>query len=292
MTGKPQFTPRQILDAGLRAESVNQLDHAAQFFQFLLEHHARSPEATAARDHLQRVSAPRAPEPQLKLRAEARPEPRPEPRGDVRPAAPSVLPVEPGIRPTAPPPPYTNGHAAMPASWADAGPSPFASPRLDDYAAPFQPPDLGSGYGGSSGGEQRPSSEFSRLQQIDPRMVAPPAPMPIPSDIRLTWPHVHLPPPVARYRVGRFMAGAMIGFGYIAIVAGLVMAGFAISKGGPALSLLPDLLTPGSSLVGGLLLMFAGQLARAVFDGANASREQVALFRAIADPHAHEGDRR
>ena len=68
MTGKPQFTPRQILDAGLRAESVNQLDHAAQFFRFLLEHHAGSPEAGAARDHLRRVSAPRA--------AEMRPEVR------------------------------------------------------------------------------------------------------------------------------------------------------------------------------------------------------------------------
>ena len=53
--GSPQFTPRQLLDAGLRAEADGKLDHANQLYRHLVDHYAYTAEATEARNGLGRL---------------------------------------------------------------------------------------------------------------------------------------------------------------------------------------------------------------------------------------------
>ena len=50
--GSPQFTPRQLLDAGLRAEAEGKLDHANQLYRHLTDHYAYTTEAAEARNGL------------------------------------------------------------------------------------------------------------------------------------------------------------------------------------------------------------------------------------------------
>jgi hypothetical protein len=53
--GSPQFTPRQLLDAGLRAEAEGKLDHANQLYRHLADHYAYTTEAAEARNGLGRL---------------------------------------------------------------------------------------------------------------------------------------------------------------------------------------------------------------------------------------------
>ena len=53
--GSPQFTPRQLLDAGRRAEAEGKLDHANQLYRHLADHYAYTTEAAEARNGLGRL---------------------------------------------------------------------------------------------------------------------------------------------------------------------------------------------------------------------------------------------
>jgi hypothetical protein len=53
--GSPQFTPRQLLDAGRRAEAEGKLDHATQLYRHLTDHYAYTTEAAEARNGLGRI---------------------------------------------------------------------------------------------------------------------------------------------------------------------------------------------------------------------------------------------
>jgi hypothetical protein len=55
--GSPQFTPRQLLDAGRRAEAEGKLDHAIQLYRHLADHYAYTAEAAEARNGLGRIGA-------------------------------------------------------------------------------------------------------------------------------------------------------------------------------------------------------------------------------------------
>jgi hypothetical protein len=57
LQGSPQFTPRQLLDAGRRAEAEGNLDHAIQLYRHLTDHYAYTAEATEARNGLGRIGA-------------------------------------------------------------------------------------------------------------------------------------------------------------------------------------------------------------------------------------------
>ncbi len=57
LQGSPQFTPRQLLDAGRRAEAEGKLDHAIQLYRHLTDHYAYTAEATEARNGLGRIGA-------------------------------------------------------------------------------------------------------------------------------------------------------------------------------------------------------------------------------------------
>jgi hypothetical protein len=51
----PQFTPRQLLDAGRRAEAEGKLDLAHQFYSHLSRHYGRTAEAAQGRQALARA---------------------------------------------------------------------------------------------------------------------------------------------------------------------------------------------------------------------------------------------
>lgn len=283
MTGKPPFTPRQILDAGLRSESVQKLDNARQFFKFLIDHHPTAPETVAAREHLRRI--------------DPRPQPKDDGRSDDRPAAadqpspaaettPKARDLD-AARPRSP----STAKGPMPI-WADPGPSPFithtrAAPHHAEAIAPVWPA------GPMPGSSNTPSWQQAALATPPPPVVA--AGKPASTDVRLTLPHVHLPPPLRRYRTGRVLASFVTGLGFIAIGVGcLLIAAVAGNVPIPLVAITSRGLVVAAAagwLAGGLLLVFVGQWARAVFDTANSTRELVEILRSVADPHGNGQDR-
>ena len=56
VAGTNQFTPRQVLDAGRRAESDGKWNYAVQFYQHVVAHHPQSPEANEADQALRRLA--------------------------------------------------------------------------------------------------------------------------------------------------------------------------------------------------------------------------------------------
>jgi hypothetical protein len=52
----PQFTPRQMLEAGRQAETEGKLDFAVQFYLHLVEYYGQTPEAAEARTALTRLA--------------------------------------------------------------------------------------------------------------------------------------------------------------------------------------------------------------------------------------------
>jgi hypothetical protein len=62
--GSMQFTPRQLLDAGRRAEAEGKLDLAQQFYGHLSDHYGHTAEASEGRRGLARVGAS-GPQPQV-----------------------------------------------------------------------------------------------------------------------------------------------------------------------------------------------------------------------------------
>ena len=55
--GSQQFTPKQLLDAGQRAEAEGRLDLAHQFYEHLSDRYGHAPEATEGRNRLARIAA-------------------------------------------------------------------------------------------------------------------------------------------------------------------------------------------------------------------------------------------
>lgn len=56
VAGTAQFTPRQVLEAGRRAEADGKRDYAIQFYQHVLAHHGATSEAIEADDALRRMT--------------------------------------------------------------------------------------------------------------------------------------------------------------------------------------------------------------------------------------------
>jgi hypothetical protein len=88
--------------------------------------------------------------------------------------------------------------------------------------------------------------------------------------------------PRDHYRAGRFMARAFSGLGWLFVAAGPLSAGLYFLPGSPLLhfEMLPVLGSSMAAVVTGFAIVFSGQIARAVFDQANATRDLVALERA------------
>ena len=84
------------------------------------------------------------------------------------------------------------------------------------------------------------------------------------------------------YRAGRFMARVFSALGWLIVFAGVLAAGLYLLPGSPLLhfEVLPVLGSSAAAVVTGFAVVFSGQVARAVFDQANATRDLVALERA------------
>lgn len=96
---------------------------------------------------------------------------------------------------------------------------------------------------------------------------------------------VTLPPSERRYLAGRVMAVLMQVVGWLLVVLGVALAGLAVVAGGaPAVPVVGSTAGAAAGLVVvGCVLVFWGQVARAIFDGANAARDLVAIERARAE---------
>lgn len=91
-----------------------------------------------------------------------------------------------------------------------------------------------------------------------------------------------LPPPGRRYLVGRIMAMLFVVLGWLMAALGLLLLGLGMVIGGnlPLVSKLGSTVITGPALVLlGCALIFWGQLARAIFDTANAARDLAAIER-------------
>jgi len=120
-----------------------------------------------------------------------------------------------------------------------------------------------SGYHASTASTLIPSTE------ADPRSA-------IPTQFLLPAVHDH-------YRTGRFLAVVsgilgwlVLGFGVAAVVAGTGL----VPGSGKFIGLVPGLVYGAAGLFAGLLMVFVSQLARAIFDNANAVRDLAAIERA------------
>jgi len=96
---------------------------------------------------------------------------------------------------------------------------------------------------------------------------------------------VRLPAPERRYLIGRVMATGLQVLGWLMAALGIAMLGLGVVIGGSLPFVGSPFITgPGLALLG-VLLVFWGQLARAVFDAANAARDIVAIERAKSGRH-------
>ena len=88
--------------------------------------------------------------------------------------------------------------------------------------------------------------------------------------------------PRDHYRTGRALALLVSAIGWLTVICGIVAPALSLGLGLGQFRLpLPQVLAAAAGIVvTGLLVVFAGQIARAVFDQANAARELVALERA------------
>lgn len=94
-----------------------------------------------------------------------------------------------------------------------------------------------------------------------------------------------LPPVERRYLVGRIVSGLMQVVGGLTAVLGIGLLGFAVVAGGTVpMPIFGTVAIAGPTLfVLGLVLVFWGQVARAIFDAANATRDLAAIERAKAE---------
>jgi hypothetical protein len=286
MSAKPQFTPRQILEAGLRAENVNQLEHAAQFYRFLLDHHAGAPETEAARGHLRRINSQRPDEGASRTETPPTGPAQRHASTTAGSSATSALGSTGQVNGAAIPTP----HVITRSDLGDRGSlnmalNPLAPPTPSgDAAGALGQPQPAPGYGDPNGyAPAPPPADYRQPMSTTGRDLA-----------RVILPHLHLPDARRRYIVGRFIAGALIALGLMALVGGAALFGLAIFT--PTLKLpipLPVDVTIGATmLLGGLGAILVGQAARALFDSANATRELVDIVRAVVDPHATDRERR
>ncbi|MCB1549172.1 MAG: hypothetical protein KDJ41_15240 [Hyphomicrobiaceae bacterium] len=260
-----QFTVAQVLEAGRKAESEKKYDYAYQFYKHIADHHGQTPEAKIAREGLARVAAliPGSPpqgQPRLNgthngaLNGEAGHAPPPKPPSARRPSEAPQAPLT--------PPPQTSARDGMVPMQGRPG-QPHAHMPPSPHQAPHGP------------GPQ-------------PRYLAPMRP-------------IALPGRVNDYKAGKLVSGIfstlgwlLFGAGPVLAVASLTQFGSGLMKGGlfgVAGGLAGAVVIAVVPMVLGLTVVFWGQLARAIFDNANATRELLELQRALSEQdefHAHE----
>jgi hypothetical protein len=245
---RPPYTVEQILEAGLRAQAQGQTEYALQFYQHVTDNFPTSNEARIAREQVTRLTAQRGAEGQTGG-----------PAGGVTPAAQG----------------QTNGFSHNPAMLGPNGPRPGSSPRSQAAGnGSFTPPMAAA----SPIGLPPNRSPLAPARANDHPLVA--------GRQSLSEPSLPIPAHNRRYRISGAMALLISSFGVVALVLALALL---------VLALLPQNTSPlpypaivlgaasAGSFVVGMILFVGGQLARAIFDGANATRDLTELVRALAE---------
>lgn len=260
MAANSQFTPRQVLEAGRRAEQDGQRDYAVQFYQHVLLQHPAAPEAAEAADALRRLEGydragvrdPRQPDVASQPAAVQRPLPLP---------------------PSYPAQGYSqqaNGAAAR--HTASAAPYPTAPVRptfeVDPPTQPTQVPQLRTHRNGHDASLQRQPSrrakEKARSGHAHEDGEA----------------HAEARPRAASgarksYRLGRFLATMLGLFGLVGVIAGMVSLGanlvlWVTRTPNSLLSMLASSpAVAGVLIAGACVLILISQMAKATFDTAS-----------------------
>lgn len=249
--GPTQYTPAQILEAGQRAEADGRVEYAGQFYHHLIDHYPQTPEARIAREGVQRLAQRRAPEPAV-ARGGA-------PHFQVAPAFRDDPPTGGGPRP------QHGGHRPEAPGFPHAGVNGF---------------DRGTG--------AEPMRQREAAREPGPRLLhTPPAggPMaPEPQRVQIApagydqgvfEEEDDAPSPRRHYRLGRFVAVILLIVGILNVLAGVVLM---VGPMAMKLNLVPGVSGIVVSAAGagvvflGLMFCLVAQLARAVFDGAEAAR--------------------
>jgi hypothetical protein len=254
----PQYTPAQILEAGQRAEADGRFEHAKQFYRHVVDHYPYSSEFSLARDGLGRLSA----------------------RGGraggqdnahyARGYDQSAYAEPPDRRP----PPSHEG-----AGWQndfDYGRNEDSGGRpADENGAPYDAARDRFGHAGGGAPPLPAATDDRRRIQIAPAGYDPGEAV---FDDEVYEPR-------KRYRFGRVLTGLLTFFGIVMLLGGVVLTGlivaapaFVVAKLG-ATPVVPDLLVfVGPVLVVvGFVVCLIGQLARALFDTADATRNAAEL---------------
>ncbi len=280
MSAVPQYSPAQILDMGQRAEQEGNLQHAAQFYNYIVDNFADTIEAAEARlgaDRVERAataSTPATPPP-----AHAHP---PAQYHDV---APTTAPPRPHDASTRPVNAYQNQHRAQ-ASPATTHPPQThrAEPALNAAANRTASPSLEAG----NIPPPRPNGQAPSLSPHNHNgedADDTPLPRVMRRDEDLDEEDTELIP---GFRVGRFLAFSMLLIGWLALVGGIVFIGTAVA-GVAGTQILQSygalplgVVVGGAAMAAGIIFVFVGSLAGAVFEAANNTRELLEIERAKA----------
>ncbi|MBU2582112.1 MAG: hypothetical protein KJ622_10375 [Alphaproteobacteria bacterium] len=292
MSGKPSYSPSEILDMGRRAESEGNLDYATQFYSYLVEGLPGTREAAEAVIGLQRVNQLRdkhtaAPSPHHTAAVQ---QPAPPHTSQPRPQAYEDVPRS---RPPASQPRLSLDGSAKSAGSAQGAIRQRAEPSLSGPSSPppmktsrpspppqSQPPGHQPHHRGPP-----PQAHWNPVSVADEPAVSD---TPLPKVMRPdeeTEDEVEFIP---GYRFGRFLAFVMILFGWLTALGGIVFLGLTVA-GVAGTQPLPDyaglplgLVIAAAAVVSGIILVFLGSLALAAYEAANNTRELLDIERARA----------
>lgn len=294
MTGKHPYTPSEILDMGRRAEFEGNLDYATQFYSYLIEGLPGTREAAEARIGMERVSQLRdktsgtgmpPPSPQAPVERASNPRayeevPRTGPSSrlsldtSARPAKPQQAPPSQPVNPR--PQQRTEPSLSVPPARPAASAPPRSAPPAQQPATAAPPP---------RGAPPPPQAHWNPVSVGDNHADAG---APLPRVVRREEDSEDEVEFVPGYRIGRFLAFALVLFGWLAIVGGIGFAGATVAGmvgtqpvaayGGLPLGALIGL----AAIVAGIALVFIGSLAQAAFEAANNTRELLEIERAKA----------
>ncbi len=244
---QPQFTPKQILEAGQRAVAEGRIEYARQFFQHLIDHYADTAEAASARAEIMGLAqAATTAAPPLASNAP-----------DLRIARPSGPPPSDSQRRRSAPP------AGPPAGLRPARPDwphdPRPEPTFDRHGSREQPPPFAA----DRPMERRPVEAMVAASPLS-RALA--------------------PAPEKHYIAGRVFTGLIGFFGFLGLPLGIVMLYGVVAD--PSLFETLGITKFAGALWASLAVFFASiglilvsQMARAVFDAADAAGDLVRLER-------------
>lgn len=275
MTGSTPYTPAQILDMGRRAEQQGNLDYAAQFYTYLTESFPGTREAAEAQAGVERVyqTRERFAEPAHGGHEQRQPAAHETSAGArafdevPRTGPPSRGPHDPSASPLKPSPTAAS-QRPQPSLSIPAG---QPAPRRPDPAHPVSGNMPTQRPQGTSPGLQdsgrRGNEQFQNVMHQDEDGEE----------------HVEYAP---GYRIGRFLAFALVLLGWLAFIGGIAFAALAIvgitgtqlltGYGGLPIGAVVGL----ASIVAGIALVFVGSLAQAAFEAANNTRELLEIERA------------